>query len=72
MTLKTFINASFKFYEEENEWIAEKQFLQASSKAQSISSSLGQISQFFNDQLTAAQSKVSGQSKGIKKQRCTC
>jgi len=63
---KTFINASFKFYEEENEWIAEKQFLQASSKAQSISSSLGQISQFFNDQLTEAQSKVSGQSNALK------
>jgi methyl-accepting chemotaxis protein len=63
---KTFINASFKFYEEENEWIAEKQFLQASSKAQSISTSLGTISQLFNDQLTKAQAQVSGKSNDLK------
>jgi methyl-accepting chemotaxis protein len=62
---KTFINASFKFYEEENEWIAEKQFLQASSKAQSISGSLGNISQLFNKQLIEAQVKVSGKSKAL-------
>lgn len=63
---KTFINASFKFYEEENEWIAEKQFLQASSKAQSISTSLGSISQVFNEQLTLAQKQVSGKSQALK------
>lgn len=63
---KTFINASFKFYEEENEWIAEKQFLQASSKAQGISHSLGEISQYFNDQLIQAQLKVSGKSTALK------
>jgi methyl-accepting chemotaxis protein len=62
---KTFINASFKFYVEENEWIAEKQFLQASSKAQSISTSLGTISQLFNEQLTDAQTLVGGKSKDL-------
>lgn len=63
---KTFINASFKFYEEENEWVAEKQFLQASSKAQGISTSLGAISQYFNEQLTLAQQQVSGKSQALK------
>ncbi|MFT6154254.1 MAG: methyl-accepting chemotaxis protein [Crocinitomicaceae bacterium] len=62
---KTFINASFKFYEEENEWIAEKQFLQASSKAQSISSTLGNVSSLFNKQLTEAQTQVNGESKAL-------
>lgn len=63
---KTFINASFKFYEEENEWIAEKQFLQASGKAQVIATSLGTISQDFKNQLNKAQSLVSGKSKALK------
>ena len=63
---KTFINASFNFYEEENIWIAEKQFLLASSKAQGISTSLGSISQYFNEQLTLAQTLVTGKSQALK------
>lgn len=63
---QTFINASFKFYEDENEWVAEKQFLQASSKAQGISTSLGTISQHFKEQLTLAQKQVTGKSQALK------
>ena len=63
---QTFINASFKFYEDENEWVAEKQFLQASSKAQGISTSLGTISQHFKEQLTFAQKQVTGKSQALK------
>lgn len=60
-----FINASYKFYNEENEYIGSMQFTQASIKAQNISATLKQISDLFNEQLNTSKQGVEARAKPL-------
>ena len=62
----TFINASYKFYNEENEFIGGMQFTQASIKAQNISATLKQIGDVFNEQLSTSKQGVEAQTQPLK------
>ncbi len=61
-----FINASYKFYNEENEYIGSMQFTQASIKAQNISATLKQIGDVFNEQLNTSKQGVEAQTQPLK------
>jgi methyl-accepting chemotaxis protein len=62
----TFIGASYKFYELENEFIGSMQFTQASIKSQNISATLKQIGEVFNEQVTHSQEAVSTLTQPLK------
>lgn len=62
----TFIAASYKFYEEENEFIGGMQFTQASIKSQNISATLKEISAVFNEQASQSQAAVSALTTPLK------
>ncbi len=62
----SYINSSYKGYEDENAYIAEKQFLNASTKAQDITADIGKISKHFNEQLIQSQNTVSGKTQSLK------
>lgn len=64
---KTFIGASYQFFEQENQYIGEKQFSQASSKAQNISAKLKAISNALKAQLDGTQTVLGEKSQLLKK-----